>query len=385
MKLHTNLSATEEQALDANSVEYGEIAIVRDRWGKELLQVKDQKYSNLKMPRRRKMPNVNVVDVTEDRNSQHLLHFVPPLSDNGDEPGDEPRNAPPLVPPTMTSKSQLSAPALPPPVLRDPARFVMPPAHKASKLRLSTSALAAPIVCDPAPFKLLPAAEISSVPKPIQTGTSEHAGYPSAPILHGAVAPQKQLRFEPVPPKEIASARKPLVYTRSQEEKIKSLKAQLAALQANRERVADDASSSYEYEVVDVSMNNPNGDDNEGLPEIRLHTSKNKRLFEFEKSRAVVSRGDLGRYGAQVPQEPVRKVKAGVPRISPISFYQGIAAPPSARAVKGKLRVVPTPICEESPNTLHPPSSPLHTYTDAYTRQRYLTDHTAGPSRETYL
>jgi len=78
-------------------------------------------------------------------------------------------------------------------------------------------------------------------------------------------------------------------------------------------------------------------------------------------------------------------VKAGVPRISPISFYQGIAAPPSARAAKGKHRAAPTPILEKSPNVSHQPSSPLHAYGDAYTRQRYVTDQMAGPSRETYL
>jgi hypothetical protein len=373
-KLYINLHVTEEQALEINSVEYGEIAVVRDRWGKELLQVKDQKYSNLKMPRRRKMPNVNVDNVAEDHNSQHLLHFVPPPSDDGNKPGDEPGDEP--VPSAMASESQPLAPTLPPPVLRDPARFVVPPARVTSKRQLSAPALATPIPHDPAPFKLLPAAEISSILKPIKTGTLQHAK---------DSAPQKQLRFEPPPPNDITSARKPIVYTRSHEEKIKSLKAQLAALQANRERVADDASSSYEYEIVDVSMNNPNGDDNEGLPEIRIRTSKDKRLFEFEKTRAVPLRGDLGRFGTQVPQEPVRKVKAGVPRISPISFYQGVAAPPSARAAKGKHRAAPTPILEESPNVSHQPSSPLHTYGDAFTQQRYLTDRMAGPSRETYL
>jgi len=286
LKLYINLRVTDERALDINSVEYGEIALVRDRWGKELLQVKDQKYSNLKMPRRRKMPNVNVDNVAEDHNSQHLLHFVPPPSDDGDKPGDE------HVPPAMASESQPLAPTLPPPVLRNPARFVVPPAHVASKHQLLAPALAAPIPHDPAPFKLLPAVEITSILKPIKTGTLQHAKNSAAPALRDTAALQKQLRFEPPPSNEIASARKPIVYTRSHEEKIKSLEAQLAALQANPERVVDDASSSYEYEIVDVSMNNPNGDNNEGLPEIRIRPSKDKhnRLFEFEKTRAVASR-----------------------------------------------------------------------------------------------
>jgi len=137
--------------------------------------------------------------------------------------------------------------------------------------------------------------------------------------------------------------------------RIKALKAQLAALEANCEHVTNDANLGCEYELVDVSMNNPNGDDNEGLLEVRLRPSKDKRLFELEQTRAVTSHGDLGRSGTHVPQESVRKVWAGVPRISPILFYQGIAAPPSARAVKGKYRAAPTSIPEESPDNSHHP------------------------------
>jgi len=391
LKWNINLRVIEERAYNVTSIEYGKIFLVCDKWGKELLQVKDQKYSNLKMPHRHKMPNVNVDAITKDLNSQNLFHFVPPSDDgekSGKKPGDE------LVPPAMASQSQLSAPTLPPPVLCDPGRFVMPPArpvvppahlgmppaHVASKCQLLAPALAAPI---PASFKLLPAAEILSIRKPIQ-----HAKDSAAPVAHDMAAPQKQLCFEPPPP--IQSARKPIVYTRSHEEKIKLLKTQLAALQAdhdyvvdvaseaNNECVADDASSTYEYEVLDVLMNNPNGDDNEGLPEIRVRSSKDqhRRLFEFEKTQAVASRGDLGCFG---------KVKAGVSRILPISFYQSIVAPPSARTAKGKHQVAPMPILDKSPNVLHQPSSPLYTYGDAYTQQRYLTDQVAGPSCETYL
>jgi len=368
-KLHINLCVTEERAFDTNSVEYGEIALVRDRWGKQLLQVKDQKSSNLKMPRKRKMRNVNIA---EDHNSQQLLHFVPPASDDGDDkPHDE--HGDELVPPAIAS-----APALPPPVLRDTAHFVVPSLRVAPQHQLPAPAPAQPLIHDPAPFKLLPAAEISSILNP-KTGTLQYAKDSAAPASRNTAAPQKQLRFESPPRNETGPARKPIVYTRSDDMKIKALKAQLAALEANR-----DASSGCEYELVDVSMN-PNGDDNEGLPEIRLCPSKDKRLFEFEQTRVVASRGDLGRYGTHVPQESVRKVRAGVPRISPISFYQGVAAPPSARAVKGKYRAAPTSIPEESPDNSHQPSSPLHAYGEAYTRQRYLTNQTAGPSRETYL
>ena len=63
LNLHNNFCVTAERALDVNSVEYGKITIMRDRWGKALLQVKDQKYSNLKVPRRRKTAKVNVEDV----------------------------------------------------------------------------------------------------------------------------------------------------------------------------------------------------------------------------------------------------------------------------------------------------------------------------------
>jgi hypothetical protein len=410
VRWNINLRVTEKRACDVDSVEYGEIALVRDRWGKELLQVKDQKYSNLKMPRRCKMPNVNIDNVAEDLNSQCLVHFIP-ASDHGKNSGEGPGDE--LVPPAMASESQLSAPTLPPPVLCNPAHFVMPPArhvvpparlgappaHVASEHQLLAPALAAPIPHDPASFKLLPAAEILSIRKPIKMGTlQQHRRDSAAPALHDTAPPWKQLHFEPSPPNEIGSARKPIVYTQSHKDKIKSLKAQLAALEANREHVtdaalqpndhvADDASSSYEYEFLDISMNNPNGDNNEGLPEIRVHSSKDqhRRLFEFEKTRAVASRGDLGRFSTHVPQDSVRKVRAGVPRISPISFYQGIAAPPSARTAKGKHRAAPMPILEENPNVLHQPSSPLHTYGDAYTQKRYLTDNMAGPSCETYL
>ena len=322
LKLHINLCVTEERAFDMNSVD-GEIALVRDRWGKQLLQVKDQKQSNLKMPCRCKMPKVNVA---EAHNNQQLLHFIPPPLDNGDdEPGDERGDE--RVPPAIAS-----APTLPPPVLRDTACFVVPSLRVAPKHQLPAPSLAEPIIHDPALFKLLPAAEISNS----KTGSLQYAKGSAAPASHGTAAPQKQLRFELAPQNEIASARKPIVYTQSDEMKIKVLKAQLAALEANCERVTDGASSGCEYELLDVSMNNPNGNDNEGLPEVRLRPSKDKRLFELEQTWAVTLRGDLGRSGTHVPQESVRKVRAGVPRISPISFYQGVAAPPSARAVKGK-------------------------------------------------
>ena len=216
------------------------------------------------------MPNINIDNIVEDHNSQHLLHFVPPPLDDGDKPGNE------LVPPAMASESQLLAPTLPPPVLRNPARFVVPSVHVASKHQLSAPALVDPIPHDPAPFKLLPAAEILSIPKPSKMVTLQHAKASAAPTLCDTAAPQKQLCFESPPPNETASARKPIMYNWSHEEKIKSLKAQLVALQADHEHDVDDASSSYEYKIVDVSMNNPNGNDNEGLPEIRLHTSKDK-------------------------------------------------------------------------------------------------------------
>lgn len=95
-------------------------------------------------------------------------------------------------------------------------------------------------------------------------------------VLHNTAALQKQFCFKPPPSNKIAFACKSIVYTQSHEEKIKSLEAQLVALQANPEHVVDDISSSYKYEIVDVLINNPNSDNNKGLPEIRFYISKNK-------------------------------------------------------------------------------------------------------------
>jgi len=64
----------------------------------------------MKMPHRRKMPNVNIDTVTKDLNSQNLFHFIPPSDDgkkSGKEPGDE------LVPLAMAFQSQLLALAYP--------------------------------------------------------------------------------------------------------------------------------------------------------------------------------------------------------------------------------------------------------------------------------
>jgi len=207
------------------------------------------------------MRNVNVA---EDHNSQQLLHFVPPASDDGDDKPHDKRGDE-LVPPAIAS-----APALPPPVLCDMANFMVPSLHVAPQHQLPAPAPIQPLIHDPAPFKLLPAAEISSIPNP-KTSTLQYTKDSAAPALHNTAAPQKQLCFELPPRNETGPTRKPVVYTRSNDMKIKALKAQLAALEANR-----DASSGCEYELVDVSMNNPNGDDNEGLPEIRLCPSKDK-------------------------------------------------------------------------------------------------------------
>jgi hypothetical protein len=134
-------------------------------------------------------------------------------------------------------------------------------------------------------------------------------------------------------------------------------------------------------------MGNHHARDKDVLPEIIVHHSKNT-LFQFENQRLRASLGDERQHIEQreVPahQVLVRKAKPGVPRVSPMAFYQGIAGPPSARA-KGKHRAVFSPNNGNARVVEEPPRSPLYPRTDAYTRQRYLTDRSAGPSRETYM
>lgn len=167
------------------------------------------------------------------------------------------------------------------------------------------------------------------------------------------IPPNKHVHFTLLPAAEITSSI-PKPPNDNRLAQIERLKERLALLERNRE-LEDNGFSGYE--CLDVSMNNDNATD--GLPEIALRKSKPEGPFGFKK-RAV----------------PIQKSKAGVSRISPMSFYQGNVVPPSARGVKGKQRAVYYNAA---------PSSPLHAQHDAYTQQRYLTDRTAGPSCETYL
>ncbi len=179
--------------------------------------------------------------------------------------------------------------------------------------------------------------------------------------------PNKHVRFQLLPPAEIKSIAKPPTMSYStRAAEIKELKAKLEALEANGGSDRDEHDFQG-YECLDVSMGDGNVNGSRYTPEIRL--------FQFEKQHWPLPRGDLGRsngFGA-----PLRKKKAGVPHVSPLSFYQGVAVPPSARADKGKQRALVA--------VDHTPSSPLQGQLDGYTQQRYLTSGSAGPSRDIFM
>jgi hypothetical protein len=91
----TDVHVTEEKGFESDSVEYGEIPLVLNRWGNALLQVKDQKAGNARITRKRRVapvtsetraPSVSTVDKeVEDLNTQHVL-YPRTLLDDGEEP-----------------------------------------------------------------------------------------------------------------------------------------------------------------------------------------------------------------------------------------------------------------------------------------------------------
>jgi hypothetical protein len=323
---HTKVLVTEEKCFEGDSVEYGEIPLVIDRWGTALLQVKDQKAGNVQPIRTRKgskaaskfrEPSISIDDQVEEINTRDVTHPAATLVDDDD---DELTSRAPM----QNARAFLAQPqtphlvsTLPPPSLVNyPSSSFVPSMRKtAAKNHVE--------------FTLLPAAEISSSTKP------------------------------PKFSQDIRTA------------KIERLQAELAALQANpaHELVEDDFGG---YKCVDVSMNDNNGATGDPgddiLPEIVLRHRTDKALFQFAKHGGTV-----------------QKAKPAIPRVSPMTFYQGIVAPPSARAVKGKQRALPGSFINNPQVPLRSPSSPLRAQIAAYTRDRYLTDRMAGPSHGRYL
>jgi hypothetical protein len=282
-----------------DSVEYGEIPLVLDRWGATLLQVKDQKAGNVRKCKPSKTtskvhaPPASIDNEVEDLHAREVRHLPPFSNDN-----------PTSVRKAHTAEHDLRTPR----VISQP---VFAPDHIVNHASLGFATSQPNIPPNKhVQFTLLPAAEIT----------------PSIPKLPNN--------------KHVAE--------------IERLKEQLALLERNRESEDNGFSG---YECLDVSMNDHNAAD--GMPEIILRKSKPEGPFGIKKWAV-----------------PIQKSKAGVSRVSPLSFYQGNVVPPSARGVKGKQRAAYYNAA---------PSSPLHARHDSYVQQRYLTDRTAGPSRETFL
>ena len=205
----------------------------------------------------------------------------------------------------------------------------------------------------------------SSAPSPLVNYLS--SGIP--PSLRN-MPPKKQVQFSLLPAAEISSMPKlPNTAREIRTVKIERLRAELAALQADPGCDSHDDDNFQGYECFDVSMSNQHGAaGSDRLPKIVLRRSKQDGLFEFKKQPV-----------------PIPKTNPGVPRVSPITFYQGIVVPPSARGVKGKARAYSGPTVENAHIALHSPSLPSHPQIDTYMQERYLTEGAAGPSRARYL
>jgi hypothetical protein len=187
-----------------------------------------------------------------------------------------------------------------------------------------------------------------------------------------AVAPKRQVKFGLLPSRSTTSILKPpkraIDDRRAQ---IGKLQAELAVLQAGS---GDDAGVEEfaGYDVIDVPRPNTLwADDSDIMPEIRLRPTKQEReaRYHFERRAGLL-----------------QKATPMVPPVSPMSFYQGIAVPPSARS-KGKQRAFADPTTERGPADFSSPSSAaLHAQVQAYARDRqwYSADG-AGPSHGRYM
>lgn len=337
----SEILVTEEKGLLVDSIEYSEIDVVRERFGRPLLQVKDQKYGSIRrkttkatLDIRAPFPPIN--DDNEEINNRKLIHYIP-------EPAvDE----------------------------EDGAQKTFKPA----------------------------AAEVThGFPCSVTTSYQPAAGF----LVNHALPPgsshefapaEKQVRFDLLPPAEISSIPAPWkpVTKEDREQRIKQVRVGLDHRYNIREQQMEEDDNIW-YECVDVAMDKRSSVRDAGdevMPEIILrHSKKDGRLFQFERKPDPVPRGELGRHhmGSGVPprEVPVRKQK---PVVSPFRFYQGNAVPPSARASKGKQRARPAPVAGSSHVASHPPSSPLqYRHVNPYAKQQHLANTVAGPSREAYM
>jgi hypothetical protein len=401
----------EEKNLAVDSVEYSEIDVVRERWGRPLLQVKDQKYGSIRLGKRK------TAKATLDT---HALS--PPINEDVRAPSPSINDDVRAPSPSINDKvEELNN--------RQLIHYVSEPANDSRHGAESYQPAAAPVVKHAVP----PGSSDGFVP-----GHGFASGHGFAPGL----APDQQVRFGLLPPAEISSIPAPwkAVTKEDRDERIQQIRWRLDQRHNDRQQQMEEDNNVW-YECVDVAMDNYPGVREAGeevMPEIVLrHSKKDDRLFQFEKKPVGVPRGELGRYhmGLGVPprepprnappqyapprgalprdardalprdalprdapprdalprdalprQAPLQKEKAG---ISPFRFYQGNAVPPSARASKGKQRAGPSHL------GAHPPSSPLnYRYVNPYAppqqqqqpqQRQQRPANVAGPSREAYM
>ena len=207
--------------------------------------------------------------------------------------------------------------------------------------------------------------EISATPIPVPRPQQSLVSYVSSGATEPppSIPPKKQVKFDLLPGAAIPPVPKLPHVTMDRNAKIRSLQAELTMLQAKAGREEEFLG----YEVLDVPVSDPYlaaGD--YGLPEIRLRTSKPDTQFLH-----------ADRFPPAMPL---------VPRVSPMSFYQQTAVPPSARNFKGKQKAFPRQFSERPPVDLPSPSVALRAQLDAYAQQRqWYSGDGAGPSRGRYI
>jgi hypothetical protein len=311
--------------LEQGSVAYGEIPLVTDRFGSLLLQVKDKKAGNQKIARKGKVTQAT-------SKAQAPLVTVEQVVEERNN-----RELLHYVPPLDINEN--------PGTLLDNSQ----PPPEISKSQAHAA-------------------------RPLTNDFMPHIPFPTLAHPPRDIGARKEVRFELLPAAEISSIPNgPSGNDRMAQ--IERLKAQLSALQGGHEPIK---TNDTPYEILDVSMDH--GGEMLSVIALRAPNTDHQRLFQFERPPAPLPRGETGRHHA--PAQPVCKAK---PAISSTLFYQGVTGPPSARASKGKQRARPSSgTAKKGRIDSHPPSSPLEQY-DAYSHQRYLTNKSAGPSRETYM
>lgn len=339
---------TEEKSFDEGAVEYGEIPLVLDRWGVPLLQVKDQKAGNVRLGRKRKpskaiakvqAPFSSVVDDNDDGNGSNVTPSALTLDDehasenvnrNGNEDGSGDGNG------NRSRSGNANANT-----------------NKSAKENMNANANE-----NENTMTLMPRQKPRAAPI-----TRPLVNYSSSGIMPFTpdMAQRKQVQFALMLAAEISSeTRLPEIANEIREAKIRKLRAELDALEGDTG--LDLHGSDFQgYQCVDVSMPQHHGA--LPLPEIVLCQSKRDGLLQ----RPVHIRKDTG-----------------VSRISPMSFYDRIAMPPSARGGKFKP-AFPGPFANRTHMASHSPSSSMRKRVDNYLNDRYLDEGTAGPSRQRYL